>query len=169
MSPTFSRSPASPKYTTSHSGSRQIQSNRPAGARNVFVDAYNHRIHALDANGKTLFDWGGKWRGALGIGPFKVPAGLAIDQDGGMHVADSANKRAVLLGPRGNFLAAWKLVDPTGDVFTEPRGNGGRPGLLRRYLKRSNRGLKNQPLRTLAILTLQSHFQCWCECASDAS
>ncbi len=81
----------------------------------MFVDAYNHRIHALDANGKTLFAWGGKWRGALGIGPFKVPAGLAIDQDGGMHVADSANKRAVLLDPRGNFLAAWKLV-----VYTQP-------------------------------------------------
>ena len=75
----------------------------------MVADAYNHRIHALATDGTTVFDWGGKWRGALGIGPFKVPAGLAIDQNGRVHVADSANKRAVLLDPRGNFLAAWKL------------------------------------------------------------
>ena len=77
----------------------------------MVADAYNHRIHALATDGTTLFDWGGKWRGALGIGPFKVPADLAIDGDGRVHVADSANKRAVLLDSEGNVLAEWKLTD----------------------------------------------------------
>ena len=59
----------------------------------VVADAYNHRIHGLATDGTTLFDWGGKWTGALGIGRFKVPAGVAIDRNGRLHVADSENKR----------------------------------------------------------------------------
>lgn len=48
---------------------------------------------------------------ALRIGLFQVPTGIAIDQEGRGHVADSAHKRAVLLDEHGAFLTAWKLVE----------------------------------------------------------
>ena len=47
----------------------------------------------------------------MGIGPFKVPTGVAVDPQGRIHVADSANKRALLLDADGNLLSEWQLAD----------------------------------------------------------
>ena len=46
-----------------------------------------------------------------GSGPFNVPTGVVIDPNGRVHVADSANKRAVLLDSDGAFLATWKIIE----------------------------------------------------------
>ena len=40
-----------------------------------------------------------------------MPSGVAVDPEGRLHVADSANKRAVLLDGAGNVLSEWALAD----------------------------------------------------------
>ncbi len=75
------------------------------------ADAYNHRIHAFSDKGVTAFRWGTRWMTAIGIGRFRVPSGVAIDRNGRVHVADSGNKRALLLDSDGRVLAEWKLTE----------------------------------------------------------
>ncbi|MBI2890167.1 MAG: hypothetical protein HYY13_05220, partial [Nitrospirae bacterium] len=51
-----------------------------------------------------------------------VPTGVAVERNGRVHVADSANKRAVLLDARGGFLAEWKLeMDAHPEMYSPTR------------------------------------------------
>jgi len=79
---------------------------RPDGTILV-ADAYNHRLQALKSNGEVVPD-------QYDIGkslapPLMVPTGVALDDIGRMHVADSGRKRAVLLSALGALEAEWKL------------------------------------------------------------
>lgn len=89
----------------------------------VFVaDAYNHRIQKLSPEGKAVAAWGHRWRRFLGLrAAFRVPTGVALDSQGRIHVADSANRRVVLLSPEGRFLGDWKMKDGKPNVYSPTR------------------------------------------------
>lgn len=89
----------------------------------VFVaDAYNHRIQKLTSDGRALAAWGHRWKRFLGLrGAFRVPTGVALDSQGRIHVADSANRRVVLLSPEGRFLGDWKMKDGKPNVYSPTR------------------------------------------------
>lgn len=89
----------------------------------VFVaDAYNHRVQKLSLDGKALAAWGQRWKRFLGLrGAFRVPTGVALDSQGRIHVADSANRRVVMLSPEGRFLGDWKMKDGKPDVYSPTR------------------------------------------------
>ena len=55
-----------------------------------------------------------------GEGEFNQPRGLAVAPDGRIFVADTGNKRIVVLGPQGEFLAAWGQAGEGPGEFVEP-------------------------------------------------
>lgn len=83
-----------------------------AGDAILVADAYNHRLQKFSRSGEFIAAWGSRTArflrrdSALG-----VPTGVAVDENGRIHVADSANKRVVLLDPHGRFLGDWKMPD----------------------------------------------------------
>lgn len=79
---------------------------RPDGTILV-ADAYNHRLQALKSNGEVVpyqYDIGKSL-----TPPLMVPTGVALDDLGRMHVADSGRKRVVLLSASGALETEWKL------------------------------------------------------------
>ena len=65
----------------------------------------------MTAEGKAIegqYDMGKSLEGSAAL---DIPTGVALDASGRMHVADSANKRAVLLSETGAFIAQWALAD----------------------------------------------------------
>jgi len=75
----------------------------------VITDLGMDRVYVLDpaTRGVTMFGGAGS-----GPGRFADPAGLAVDSQGNMLVADSRNHRLCLHDPRGNFLTQVKLDPP---------------------------------------------------------
>lgn len=100
---------------------------------NVYVaDAYNNRIQKFDKNGGFVAKWGGPL--GLGLpgkwgGWFKVPSGVAVDDDGRVYVADSANRRVVAMSPDGDFLAEWKIKEES-LLFSPTRAAVGNDGTI---------------------------------------
>ena len=86
-------------------------------------EVYNHRIQKISSAGKSLAQWG-----TFGTGPgeFRDPAGIALDKDGNLYVADKSNNRIQKLGPDGKPLAQWggsgQLQSPIA-VALDPQGN----------------------------------------------
>lgn len=87
----------------------------------------NDRIQKFSPTGSPLAQWG-----TLGSGPgqFNGPAGIAIDQQGDIYVADTANHRIQKLSPSGQPLAQWHTVgsgigDRTGTGFDLALDAGG--------------------------------------------
>ena len=72
------------------------------------ADTYNHRVQTWAADGRFLGVWGGK---GAAKEQFDVPSGIAIDGNGVVHVADSANHRLVARTTRGKVVAVWELSD----------------------------------------------------------
>jgi len=105
-----------------------------ADGRLVVADAYNYQLQWFDANGPPerrvgyhLF-W--LWpRPASSTDGFNVPTGVAVGQNGAIHVADSANHRVVLLSKQGEYVAEWTMpdADPAihspGKVAVSPDGS----------------------------------------------
>ena len=107
---------------------------------NVFVaDTLNHRIQKLAADGSPLAAWGNVEGGphqdayetsrGRGIGEFRYPTGLALDDHGYLLVADTDNFRVVrLLASSGEYVDQW--IDLCGVTrikhapgsFLSPRG-----------------------------------------------
>ncbi|MBI5631316.1 MAG: cation transporter [Elusimicrobia bacterium] len=77
----------------------------------VVADAYNHRIQRVAPDGRSLEIWGSAWKRFFSRGALHVPSGVAVDARGDIHVADSANKRVVLLGAKGDFEGEWRPAD----------------------------------------------------------
>lgn len=83
-----------------------------AGDVVLVADAYNHRLQKLSREGKFIAAWGSRTARLLKrAGSFHVPTGVAVDGKGRVHVADSANKRLVLLDAEGRFLGDWRVQD----------------------------------------------------------
>ncbi len=80
----------------------------------IVADAYNHRLQTFSPEGKALGAIGSRWKRFFGsAGAFRVPSGVAVDAQGDLHVADSAQKRVVLLDRDGSYRGDWKV---TGDA-----------------------------------------------------
>ena len=99
----------------------------------VYVaDAYNNRIQKFDKNGNFVAKWGG----VLGLGLpkkwggwFTVPSGVAVDDNGRIYVADSANQRVIAMSPGGEFLAEWKTGEKS-LLFSPTRVAVGKDGTI---------------------------------------
>ncbi len=92
-----------------------------------FSNTWNHRIQKFDSEGAFQLMWGwGVDDGSdrlqvctpvtlpcqMGIqgsgdGQLSSPAGVTVDPDGNIYVADTGNKRIQKFDPEGNFLAKW--------------------------------------------------------------
>jgi DNA-binding beta-propeller fold protein YncE len=77
------------------------------GSRNeVYIaDAAGHRVWRVSVDGEV--EW---MRGQFGdaLGQLNTPSGFALDDSGGMLVADAGNRRLVRMDFAGNPLAAWR-------------------------------------------------------------
>jgi DNA-binding beta-propeller fold protein YncE len=68
-------------------------------------DGYgNARILEYSADGKRLREWGAK---GTGPGEFRLPHGIAVDENGVVYVADRENGRIQLFDSNGKFLSQW--------------------------------------------------------------
>ncbi|HEU4322675.1 MAG TPA: flippase activity-associated protein Agl23 [Roseiflexaceae bacterium] len=126
-------------------GSGTDQFNEPRGIAvdregNLYVsDTWNARIVKLDPEGKTLKTWG---TGGQDIGngqragitdgtvegnarqplDFFGPRGIAVDDQGRVYLADTGNKRVVVMDSEGNFLFQWGSKGNAPGAFNEPIG-----------------------------------------------
>lgn len=81
------------------------------------ADAYNHRIQQFDRKGTHQASWGWHlfWlvpRPASGRDGLHALTGVAFDPVHQLiHVADSANRRVVMLDAHGAFIADWALPE----------------------------------------------------------
>jgi len=91
----------------------------------IFVaDAYNYRVQRYTSSGEPRAAWG--WH-LFWIWPrpnsrtkgFNIPTGVDVGPEGGIHVADSANNRIVMLDRRGDFVTDWHVPNP-GSGFHSP-------------------------------------------------
>jgi DNA-binding beta-propeller fold protein YncE len=105
------------------------------------VDAANNQVRKLDPQGHFVAEIGAR---ASGRGRLNGPQGVALDPQGNILVADTANDRIVKFAPNGSVLATWGakggsgppgagpgelrgptalLVNPAGDVLIADTGN----------------------------------------------
>jgi peptidylamidoglycolate lyase len=69
-------------------------------------DGYkNTRVMKFTAQGKFVFEWGGK---GAGQGEFHLPHGIAIDALGRVIVCDRENERLQVFDAAGRFLEIWQ-------------------------------------------------------------
>ena len=70
-------------------------------------DGYgNARILEYTVDGKRVHQWGTP---GSGPGQFRLPHGIAIDQDGVLYIADRENGRIQKFDLEGKFLSEWPL------------------------------------------------------------
>merc|ERR1712192_359657 len=82
-----------------------------------------HHIYVMDSATGQLLLKVGKYGSEAGC--LDSPAGLAVDDDGNMLVADSKNHRISVFSPKGDFLGVSKLpeVKRPSSLLLEPNTN----------------------------------------------
>lgn len=92
--------------------------------REVLVaDAYNYQLQWFDRDGGPLRRVGYHlfwiWpRPVTSTSGFSVPTDAAVGPNGVIHVADSGNRRVVMLSPAGALLTEWRIPDANPAVFS---------------------------------------------------
>ena len=87
------------------------------------ADAYNYQLQWFDLDGRPLrrigyhLFWLWPRPAALGAG-FFVPTDVAVGRDGLLHVADSGNRRVVMLSADGAYVTEWRLPDAGSLVYS---------------------------------------------------
>jgi DNA-binding beta-propeller fold protein YncE len=85
------------------------------------TDGYgNARVHKFTADGQLLFSLG---EPGTGPGQFRLPHGIAVNQQGTVYVADRENSRIQLFSPDGKYLSEWTDVARPCQVFIDSVGN----------------------------------------------
>lgn len=94
------------------------------GRRELLVaDAYNYQLHWFDFEGQPLrragyhLLWLWPRPGASTAG-FFVPTDAAIGHNGVVHVADSGNRRVVMLSADGEYVTDWRIPGADRDVYS---------------------------------------------------
>ena len=111
-------------------GSEDGQFYRPWGVAidnddNVYVadwnntDCSNNQIQFFDSQGNFLRKWGSE---GSEDGQFDKPAGVALDGDGNVYVADWNNHRIQVFNSEGNFLRKWGSRGSEDGQFDRPYG-----------------------------------------------
>ncbi|MDE2142668.1 MAG: cation transporter [Elusimicrobia bacterium] len=87
----------------------------------IVADAYNHRLQEFLPTGQALRTIGSRAKRIFGMSSaFHVPSGIAVDAQGNLHVADSANKRVALLDREGSYRGDWKVTDDANSGVYSP-------------------------------------------------
>ena len=92
---------------------------------NVYVadwnntDCSNNQIQFFDSQGNFLRKWGSE---GSEDGQFDKPAGVALDGDGNVYVADWNNHRIQVFNSEGNFLRKWGSRGSEDGQFDRPYG-----------------------------------------------
>ncbi len=88
----------------------------PDGEFVYVTDTGNKRIVQFDSSGKQLNSWGHE---GSKPGEMIEPVGLAVDQEGNVHVADTGNHRVQIFSPDGAFVREH-MVSGWDEFYTEP-------------------------------------------------
>jgi DNA-binding beta-propeller fold protein YncE len=84
-------------------------------------DGYgNARVHKFAADGRLLLSWG---EPGGGPGQFRLPHGIAVDQQGTVYVADRENNRIQLFTLDGTYRCEWTDLAQPYQVFLDGAGN----------------------------------------------
>lgn len=89
----------------------------------VVADAYNYQVQWFDLDGRPLHRAGYHlfwvWpRPVASAAGFSAPTGIAVGRDGLLHVADSGNRRVVMLSATGEYVTEWRLPDAASNVYS---------------------------------------------------
>jgi DNA-binding beta-propeller fold protein YncE/glucose/arabinose dehydrogenase/plastocyanin len=91
---------------------------------NVYVaDTANNRIQVFSSNGTFISKFPRQW-GEYGPrnGTLTSPEGIAIDQEGNVYVADTANNRIQVFSSNGTFISAWGEYGTANSMLRSPKG-----------------------------------------------
>jgi tripartite motif-containing protein 71 len=118
-------------------------SSRPTYGDFYLADTYNNSVHGFSENGTALWVYGGNGSGSIDgpvqIGapkvtntsvksPLALPSGVAVDNSNGpnqgdIYIADSGDKRVVVVSPTGTLLGLISAGTAAGEApFKDPRG-----------------------------------------------
>jgi tripartite motif-containing protein 71 len=128
--------------------SRNISFNTNSASSTVgdfyLADTYNNSVHGFAENGAALWVYGGNGSGSIdgpSVGPanpkivntsvkspLALPSGVAVDNSNGpnqgdIYIADSGDKRVVVISPAGTLLGLITAGTGAGQApFKDPRG-----------------------------------------------
>jgi len=92
------------------------------------------RVEKYSADGKFIRQWGSAGHGD---GQFAAPAGIAVDKQGNVYVADTRNGRVQKFDSNGKFLTKWGNLGQSDGLLKRPRSiafdRAGNVYVLERY------------------------------------
>jgi DNA-binding beta-propeller fold protein YncE len=81
------------------------------------LDCQNNRVQKFTSTGAFMTQWG---TAGNGNGQFNAPAGLDVDADGNVYVADTFNDRIQKFSSSGEYLTQWGTTGSGDGELTDP-------------------------------------------------
>lgn len=97
------------------------------GDKMFIADTEAHRVLVLDRDGKTVLKWGTK---GDKLGQFKLPLGIAVDEQGRVYVSDTGNGRIQVFDGEGKFIRSIGSKGSGLKQFSSPAGMAVARGLV---------------------------------------
>ena len=97
------------------------------GDKMFIADTEAHQVLVLDRDGKTALKWGTKGDKP---GQFRLPLGIAVDEQGRVYVSDSGNGRVQVFDTQGKFLRSFGSKGSGSKQFSGPSGLAAGRGLV---------------------------------------